>query len=92
MDWQGQNVCEQLMMILLLGFSILGFVAGYSAGSCQMMLLGYAAGVVISTLISFPNWGFYNRHPLKWLDPIEFENPKPEILVSKKKITKFNRK
>ncbi|KAI3919582.1 hypothetical protein MKX01_018405 [Papaver californicum] len=58
MDWQGQKLCEQLMMILLLGFSILEFLAGYSSGSYQMMLLGYAGGVVISTLISVPNWGF----------------------------------
>ncbi|KAI3962457.1 hypothetical protein MKW92_053286 [Papaver armeniacum] len=93
MDWQGQKLCEQLMMVMLLGFSILGFIAGYSTGSYQMMLLVYAAGVVITTLISVPNWGFYNRHPLKWLDPIEFEkNPKPEILVSKKKVTKSVKK
>lgn len=29
---------------------------------------------------------FFNRHPLKWLDPSEAEkHPKPEVAVSSKK-------
>ena len=94
MDWQGQKVAEQLMQILLLAFAVGAFGTGYVLGSFQMMLLIYAGGVVLTTLITVPNWPFFNRNPLIWLDPSEAEkHPKPQqqpaaTLSSKKKPTK----
>ncbi|KAJ6430297.1 hypothetical protein OIU84_021658 [Salix udensis] len=35
-----------------------------------------------------PNWPFFNRHPLKWLDPSEAEKhpkPQPQAVASKDK-------
>lgn len=92
MDWQGQKLAEQLMQIMLLGFAVVAFAAGYIVASFQMMILIYAGGVVLTTLVTVPNWPFFNRHPLKWLDPSEAEkHPKPQPSVnvsSKKKPTK----
>ncbi|KAF8399941.1 hypothetical protein HHK36_015813 [Tetracentron sinense] len=89
MDWQGQKFAEQLMQIMLLAFSVVAFVTGYSMSSFQMMLLIYSAGVVLTTLITVPNWPFFNRHPLKWLDPVDAErHPKPQPMTSKKMPTK----
>ncbi|KAK2636773.1 hypothetical protein Ddye_031565 [Dipteronia dyeriana] len=90
MDWQGQKLAEQLMQILLLAFAVVGFGGGYILGSFQMMVLIYASGVVLTTLITVPNWPFFNRNPLKWLDPSEAEkHPKPQLAVpSKKKSSK----
>lgn len=79
MDWQGQKLAEQLMQIMLVTFAAVAFAVGYTLGSFQMMLLIYAGGVVLTTLITVPNWPFFNRHPLTWLDPIEAErHPKPQ--------------
>lgn len=94
MDWQGQKLAEQLMQIMLVVFAVGAFGTGYVLGSFQMMLLIYAGGVVFTTLITVPNWPFFNRHPLNWLDPSEAEqHPKPQQqqptnLSSKKKPTK----
>uniref|UniRef100_A0A803P708 Signal peptidase complex subunit 1 n=1 Tax=Cannabis sativa TaxID=3483 RepID=A0A803P708_CANSA len=92
MDWQGQKLAEQLMQILLLASAVVGFGAGYVMGSFQMMILIYAGGVVLTTLVTIPNWPFFNRHPLKWLDPSESEkHPKPQRqqpVISKKKSKK----
>ncbi|KAM0965455.1 hypothetical protein TB2_021025 [Malus domestica] len=88
MDWQGQKLAEQLMQILLLVFAVVGFAAGYITGSFQTMVLTYAGGVVLTTLVTIPNWPFFNRHPLKWLDPSEAEKhpkPQPQQPVSSKK-------
>ncbi|XP_050131758.1 signal peptidase complex subunit 1-like isoform X2 [Malus sylvestris] len=88
MDWQGQKLAEQLMQILLLVFAVVGFAAGYITGSFQTMVLTYAGGVVLTTLVTVPNWPFFNRHPLKWLDPSEAEKhpkPQPQQPVSSKK-------
>ncbi|CAB4263988.1 unnamed protein product [Prunus armeniaca] len=90
MDWQGQKLAEQLMQILLLVFAVVGFFTGYITGSFQMMVLTYAGGVVLTTLVTVPNWPFFNRNPLKWLDPSEAEKhpkpqPQPQQPVSSKK-------
>ncbi|KAL8111645.1 signal peptidase complex subunit 1-like [Apium graveolens] len=92
MDWQGQKLAEQLMQIILVAFAVVAFLTGYVLGSFRMMLLIYAGGVVLTTLITVPNWPFFNRHPLKWLDPSEAaKHPKPQAAAattSKKKATK----
>ncbi|CAH8273914.1 unnamed protein product [Arabidopsis lyrata] len=91
MDWQGQKLAEQLMQILLLIAAVVAFVVGYATASFRTMMLIYAGGVVVTTLITIPNWPCFNRHPLKWLDPSEAEkHPKPQVVVvsSKKKSSK----
>ncbi|KAK8370382.1 hypothetical protein V6Z12_A01G174600 [Gossypium hirsutum] len=86
MDWQGQKLAEQIMQVMLLVFAVVSFGAGYVLGSFQMMMLVYAGGVTLTTLITIPNWPFFNRHPLKWLDLSEAEkHPKPQVAVSSKK-------
>ncbi|OMO60474.1 Ribosomal protein L22/L17 [Corchorus capsularis] len=88
MDWQGQKLAEQIMQIMLLASAVIATAAGYILGSFQMMILVYAGGVTLTTLITVPNWPFYNRHPLKWLDASEAEkHPKPQVAVSSKKKT-----
>ncbi|EPS72154.1 hypothetical protein M569_02609 [Genlisea aurea] len=89
MDWKGQKRVEQIMQILLIAFGILGFIAGYVSGSFQTMILVYGAGVVFTSLIVIPDWPFFNRHPLNWLDPTEAEkHPKLPQSAAKKKVSK----
>ncbi|KAL6526642.1 hypothetical protein OROGR_015732 [Orobanche gracilis] len=91
MDWQGQKLAEQMMQLMLVFFAIAAFITGYVLGSFQTMLLIYAAGVVLTSLTTIPDWPFFNRHPLHWVDPSEIEKyPKPQPAVSgpKKKASK----
>ncbi|KAG9455719.1 hypothetical protein H6P81_000227 [Aristolochia fimbriata] len=91
MDWQGQKLSEMLMQIMLVVHALVAFVAGYTFSSFQMMLQIFAGGVLLTTLVTVPDWPWYNRHPLKWLDPAEAEkHPKPEPPVSKKKTSKHH--
>ena len=86
MDWQGQKLSEKLMEIMLIAFAAVAFIVGYMVGSFQTMLLIYAGGVVLTALITVPNWPFFNRHPLNWLDPSEAEHhPKPQVAAPSKK-------
>ncbi|KAL3835681.1 hypothetical protein ACJIZ3_010417 [Penstemon smallii] len=79
MDWQGQKLAEQLMQLMLVIFGVVAFITGYVLGSFQTMMLIYGAGVVLTSLIIVPNWPFFNRSHLKWLDPSEVEkHPKPQ--------------
>ncbi|KAG5221970.1 signal peptidase complex [Salix suchowensis] len=79
MDWQGQKLVELWMQVMLLVFAVVAFVTGYITASFRTMMLIYAGGVVFTSLVTVPNWPFFNRHPLKWLDPSEAEkHPKPQ--------------
>ncbi|XP_021746703.1 probable signal peptidase complex subunit 1 [Chenopodium quinoa] len=92
MDWQGQKVAEQWMQILLLVSAAIAFVTGYLMGSFQLMVLIYAGGVVLTALIIVPNWPWFNRHPLNWLDPTEADkHPKPQPAVSSANKKKNNK-
>ncbi|XP_008792803.2 probable signal peptidase complex subunit 1 [Phoenix dactylifera] len=91
MDWQGQKRSEILMLISLVVFGVVAFGVGYAIGSFQIMMLIYGSGVVLTALITVPNWPLFNRHPLKWLDPSEADrHPKPQAntATSKKKVSK----
>nr|XP_034908693.1 probable signal peptidase complex subunit 1 isoform X1 [Populus alba] len=93
MDWQGQKQAELWMQILLLVFAAAALATGYIIGSFRIMMLIYAGGVVFTTLVTVPNWPFFNRHPLKWLDPSEAEkHPKPQKAVVSKDKKKSSKK
>ncbi|URD92369.1 Signal peptidase complex subunit [Musa troglodytarum] len=61
------------MQIILEVSSMTAFVIGYTISSFQTMMLTYAGGVVLTALITVPDWPFFNHH-LKWLDPSEVEH------------------
>uniref|UniRef100_A0A0C9RQP8 Signal peptidase complex subunit 1 n=1 Tax=Wollemia nobilis TaxID=56998 RepID=A0A0C9RQP8_9CONI len=99
MDWQGQKLSESLMQIMLVVAATGAFLTGYFISSFKNMLIIYAAGVVITLLTTVPNWPFFNRHPLQWLDPKETEihgvrvqKPKPQPQNSSKKPPKASKK
>jgi len=88
MDWQGQKLAELLMQIMLIVVSVIAFGTGYLMASFQTMILTYAGGVLVTLLVTGPNWPFFNRHPLKWLDPSELEKhpkPQPSLNINSKK-------
>ncbi|XP_078437585.1 signal peptidase complex subunit 1-like isoform X2 [Wolffia australiana] len=96
MDWQGQKLSETLMQVMLVAFAVIAFGSGYALGSFQTMMLVFAGGVILTTLVTVPNWPWFNRHPLKWLDPSEADRhprPKPSTAsVAKKKTSKSHQK
>eukprot|EP01018_Ginkgo_biloba_P038355 Gb_29341 [translate_table: standard] len=73
MDWQGQKLAELLMQIVLALSAFVAFITGYLMASYKLMLMIYTGGVLITLLVSVPNWPFFNQHPLQWLDPKKAE-------------------
>jgi len=45
--------------------AVAAFLADYMRGDFQLMLLVYAAGVVLTMLVTIPNWPFFNRNLIK---------------------------
>ncbi|XP_024372774.1 signal peptidase complex subunit 1 [Physcomitrium patens] len=81
MDWEGQRLAEQLMQYFLLGSAVVAFIVGYVLGSFTFMLYIYLAGVVVTFIVTVPDWPFFNRHPLTWLEPMYAEKPSQRLLA-----------
>lgn len=81
MDWEGQRLAEQLMQYFLLGSALVAFLMGYVSGSFSSMLYIYLAGVVVTFMVTVPDWPFFNRHPFLWLEPLYAEKPSQRLLA-----------
>ncbi|KAJ7549823.1 hypothetical protein O6H91_07G071000 [Diphasiastrum complanatum] len=84
MNWEGQKLAEQLMQYLFLASALISFFTGYFFTSFRLMLLIYASGALLTTLITVPDWPFYNRRPLQWLDPKAAEASSSRIIKAAK--------
>ena len=69
MDWKGQKLSEQLMQYTVLLSAIIACLIGFLLSSYEMMMLIYAGGVVLTFVISVPDWGYFNQNKLDWLPP-----------------------
>lgn len=81
-----------LMQVLLVASAVAAFLVGYAMADFQLMLLVYAGGVVLTALVTVPNWPFFNRHPLKWLDPAEADRHPRPIVISAAALTAVKKK
>ena len=80
MDFVGQRLAEQVLMVILLASAATSFVVGYALKDFQLMVKINGVGLLLALACVLPDWPFYNRNPWKWLDPLE-----PESKDTKKK-------
>ena len=69
MDWQGQKLAEEIMQWGVLAAAAIAFLVGYFMSSFQVMLIVYGVLTLVVLLLVVPDWGFFNKNPLEWLDP-----------------------
>ena len=69
MDWKGQKLSEKLMQYTVLLAAIIACLIGYLSSSYQLMMLIYACGVVLTFVISVPDWIYFNQNKREWLPP-----------------------
>ncbi|KAL5061300.1 hypothetical protein RYX36_032904, partial [Vicia faba] len=55
------DISLRTVRVQLLAFVVIAFGAGYLIASLQTMILTYAGGVVITTLVTLPNWIFFQQ-------------------------------
>lgn len=70
MDYEGQKLCENLFYYIILLFGGVGWIYGYIHQDFVYVFYAWSVGMVISVVLCVPDWPFYNRHPVKWLDSV----------------------
>ncbi|XXQ36099.1 Signal peptidase complex subunit 1 [Plasmodiophora brassicae] len=64
MDWQGQNLCDRVAMVIIYAFATVGFVIGFITQQLSHSIYSILAGTAIACLACLPDWPIYNRNPL----------------------------
>lgn len=70
MDYKGQQLSELIFQIIIVLFGSVGWIYGYMEQDFMIVFQCWVVGVLISVLLCVPDWPFYNRHPVKWLESV----------------------
>lgn len=70
MDYEGQRLSELFFYWIILAFGGVGWIIGYFRQDFTIVFQCWLVGVVISVVLCVPDWPFYNRHPVKWLESV----------------------
>jgi len=69
MDFLGQKLAEQLYQIVMIIFASIGFIIGFIQQDFNFTLYSFGIGMLISSLVSLPDWPYLNKHPVNWRTP-----------------------
>jgi len=70
MDYQGQRLAELMFYWIILSFGGVGWIIGYFQQDFMIVFKFWLVGVVISVVLCVPDWPYFNRHPIKWLESV----------------------
>ncbi|KAF9150060.1 hypothetical protein BG015_008119 [Linnemannia schmuckeri] len=66
-DFQGQNLAEQITQGVISAFGVIAFLAGLIAQDIRLSMYIFAAGVAIAAFLVIPAWPYLRKNPIKWL-------------------------
>mmetsp|Transcript_48095 Transcript_48095/g.79952 ORF Transcript_48095/g.79952 Transcript_48095/m.79952 type:complete len:116 (-) Transcript_48095:241-588(-) len=69
-DYKGQELAEQIYYYLIIVVGAIAWIVGYVQQSFLITVYGWAGGVALAVLICVPNWPWFNRNPVEWLEKI----------------------
>jgi len=55
---------------IILSFGGVGWIIGYFQQDFMIVFKFWLVGVVISVVLCVPDWPYFNRHPIKWLESV----------------------
>lgn len=84
MDFKGQERSEKLGLKMLIVTAVVCFFLGYYKQDFRLMMGLFAAGFLLTFVITVPNWPMYNKHPIEWVQTKSKSVKKrsPETLAS----------
>jgi len=70
MDYQGQRLAELMFYWIILSFGAVGWIIGYFQQDFMVVFKFWLVGVAISVVLCVPDWPFFNKHPVQWLESV----------------------
>ena len=75
MDYKGQMLSENLYYWIIILFGAVAWVVGFLKEDFYVTVLGWGAGVALATLLCVPDWPWFNRNPITWLESVPGAEP-----------------
>ena len=66
MDFKGQKKSEKLSQRMLVAFAVVAFLVGYAKSNFGLMMSLYGLGLLVTFLVTVPNWPLFNKNPIQW--------------------------
>ncbi|KAG0254283.1 hypothetical protein BG011_005831 [Mortierella polycephala] len=66
-DFQGQNLAEQITQGVISIFGVIGFLVGIVFQDIRLSLYIFVAGIALTALLVVPAWPYLNKNPQQWL-------------------------
>ena len=67
MDFKGQQRAEKLATKMIIFTTAMSFLIGWMRQDFLLMLCLFLAGVIVTLVVTVPNWPMFNRHPITWV-------------------------
>uniref|UniRef100_A0A7R9UF33 Signal peptidase complex subunit 1 n=1 Tax=Pinguiococcus pyrenoidosus TaxID=172671 RepID=A0A7R9UF33_9STRA len=75
MDYKGQRLSELMYYWIIIVFGVIAWIIGFFQADFQTTVIGWGIGLALATLLCVPDWPWFNRHPIRWLDHIPGAEP-----------------
>ena len=83
-DYLGQKLSENIHYFLIILFGTIAWFYGYYLADFQQTFYGWTAGLGLSLIVCIPDWPFYNRHKVEWLDDLpEYSSEAKKSILKK---------
>merc|ERR1712228_475572 len=92
MDWVGIKRAERIMQILLILCGIGSIIYAYLFEWFPYCTFGMIGGFGVASLISAPDWPWFNQNPVGWYRAIDVEKEEAYFKKKQKKNEKKNKK
>ena len=85
-DYLGQKLSENIHYFLVILFGAISWFYGYYLGDFEKTFYGWSVGLGLSLIITIPDWPFYNRHQVQWLDELPEYSSETKKSIFKKTV------
>mmetsp|Transcript_10656 Transcript_10656/g.19294 ORF Transcript_10656/g.19294 Transcript_10656/m.19294 type:complete len:84 (+) Transcript_10656:1-252(+) len=68
MDFKGMALSETLFYYIIIISGAVGWIIGFLHQNFLETFYVWSLGLGISIVLCVPDWPFFNRNPVKWLD------------------------
>ncbi|TMW57447.1 hypothetical protein Poli38472_003372 [Pythium oligandrum] len=77
-DYKGQVLAERLLLACYVVLCTPAWIYGYFQQDFNYPLYAWAAATGIAAVLVLPNWGIYNRNPIKWIPSVKYKKKKSD--------------